>query len=136
MPMLKPTTTCAAMAALTALATLVATASPLAAHPRTGAQHLGDPEYGVCRGPDPDCYHDWGNFNPAVDGYKVLLYTHTAGPRHADLGPPLGPGLDPPLTAANVVQSAIIAIGAANGFAVHYPEDVTQLATPGQLFKY
>src|SRR3954464_12061295 len=123
-------------AAATPLATLVVTGSPLAAHPRTGAQNLGDPDYGVCRGPDPDCYHDWGNFNPAVDGYKALLYTHTAAPRPADRGPALGPGLDPPLTAANVVQNAIVALGAANGFAVHYTEDVTQLATPGQLFKY
>jgi type 1 glutamine amidotransferase len=125
--------------ALAALAALAMTGAPVAAHPRsgaTGAQNLGDPDYGVCRGPDPDCYHDWGNFNPAVDGYKVLLYTRTAGPRHADLGPALGPGLDPPLTAAHVVQSAIVALGAANGFAVHYTEDVTQLATPGQLFKY
>jgi len=122
--------------ALTALAVLVITSSPIAAHPRTGAQNLGDPEFGVCRGHDPDCYHDWGNFNPAVDGYKVLLYTRTAGPRHADLGPALAAGLDPPLTAANVVHNAIIALGAANGFAVHYTEDVTQLATPAQLFKY
>jgi type 1 glutamine amidotransferase len=131
-----PTTTTALMAALATLATLVMTDSPVAAHPRTGAQNLGDPDYGVCRGHDPDCYHDWGNFNPSVDGYKVLLYTHTAGPRHADLGPALAPGLDPPLTPANVVQNAIVALGAVNGFAVHYTEDVTQLATPGQLFRY
>jgi len=104
-------------AVFTAIAVLVVTGSPIAAHPRTGAQNLGDPEFGVCRGHDPDCYHDWGNFNPAVDGYKVLLYTRTAGPRHADLGPALGPGLDPPLTPANVVHNAILALGAANGFA-------------------
>jgi type 1 glutamine amidotransferase len=132
----KPTKTTAARAAFLALASLILTGSAVSAHPRTGAQNLGDPDYGVCRGHDPDCYHDWGNFNPAVDGYKVLLYTRTAGPRHADLGPALAPGLDPPLTAANVVQNAIVALGAANGFAVHYTEDVTQLATPGQLFKY
>src|SRR4029077_5952320 len=123
-------------ATLIVLATLGVTGSAGAAHPRAGARNLGDPDYGVCRGPDPDCYHDWGNFNPAVDGYKVLLYTRTAGPRRAAPRPPLGPGLDPPLTAANVVQNAIVALGAANGFAVHYTEDVTQLATPSQLFKY
>src|SRR4029079_4024711 len=99
MPMLKPITVRAATTAIAALATLAVAGSPLAAHPRTGARNLGDPDYGVGRGPDPDCYHDFGNFNPAVDGYNVLLYTRTAGPRHADLGPPLGPGLDPPLTA-------------------------------------
>ncbi|MFJ8141611.1 ThuA domain-containing protein [Streptomyces sp. NPDC096013] len=101
-----------------------------------GAQELGDPDYGVCRGTNPTCYHDWGNFTPAVDGYKVLLYTRTAGPRHADLGPALGTGLDPALTAANVVQNAIVQLGQANGFAVDWTEDVTQLATPSQLFKY
>jgi type 1 glutamine amidotransferase len=125
--------------AVAVLAALLVTSPPLAAHPRngrTGAQHLGDPDYGVCRGLDPDCYHDWGNFDPAADGYRVLLYTRTAGPRHADLGPALAPGLDPPLTAANVVQNAILAIGAANGFVVHYTEDLAQLATPGQLFRY
>jgi hypothetical protein len=126
----------AVRAAALALAALAIVATPAAAHPRTGAQNLGDPDYGVCRGTDPACYHDWGNFHPATDGYQVLLYTRTAGPRHADLGPALGPGLDPPLAPGNVVQSAMIALGAAHGFAVHYTEDLAQLATPGQLFKY
>jgi type 1 glutamine amidotransferase len=103
--------------------------------PVVGAQNLGDPEYGVCRGTDPRCYHDWGNFDPA-NGYKVLLYTRTAGPRHADLGPALGPGLDPALTDANVVQNAVIRLGQQNGFTVDWTEDVAQLATPAQLFKY
>ncbi|HET7506461.1 MAG TPA: ThuA domain-containing protein [Kofleriaceae bacterium] len=124
------------MAQVTALAALVVTGSPVTAHPRTGAQNLGDPDYGVCRGTDASCYHDWGNFDPVARGYQVLLYTRTAGPRHADLGPALAPGLDPPLTAANVVQNALIALGTGNGFTVHYTEDVAQLATPGQLFKY
>jgi type 1 glutamine amidotransferase len=106
-----------------------------ASRPNLGAQQLGDPDYGVCRGTDPDCYHDWGNFDPAK-GYKVLLYTRTAGPRHADLGPALAPGLDPALTDANVVQNAVIKLGQKNGFAVDWTEDVAQLATPSQLFKY
>jgi type 1 glutamine amidotransferase len=101
----------------------------------SGAQELGNPDYGVCRGTDPRCYHNWGNFDPSK-GYKVLLYTRTAGPRHADLGPALGPGLDPPLTAANVVQNAMVQLGQENGFTVDYTEDLAQLATPGQLFKY
>jgi type 1 glutamine amidotransferase len=100
-----------------------------------GAQELGDPDYGVCRGTDPRCYHDWGNFDPA-NGYKILLYTRTAGPRHADLGPALPAGMNPPLTAANVVQNAIIKLGQDNGFAVDWTEDVAQLATPGRLFPY
>jgi type 1 glutamine amidotransferase len=130
------------VAALTAVATAAATllvawltGLPSAAHRDTGATELGDPDYGVCRGTDIRCYHDWGNFDPAR-GYRVLLYTRTAGPRHADLGPALGPGLDPPLTAANVVQNGIVALGRANGFAVDWTEDTAQLATPQQLFRY
>jgi type 1 glutamine amidotransferase len=128
---------------VTALTTVVAaalvgmfTGLPTAAHNgNTGAQALGDPDYGVCRGTDPRCYHDWGNFDPAK-GYRVLLFTRTAGPRHADLGPALAPGLNPPLTPANVVQNAMVKLGQAGGFAVDYTEDLAQLATPNQLFKY
>ncbi len=101
----------------------------------SGAQNLGDPEYGVCRGTNPACYHDWGNFDPS-QGYRVLLYTHTAGPRHADLGPELGRGLNPPLTAANIAQNAIIKMGQDNGFAVDWTEDVTEMESPGTLFHY
>src|SRR5947207_13198028 len=51
----------------------------------------GDFDYGVCRGTDPKCYHDW------VDSRlnKVLLYTRTAGPRHANLASNLAAGLAP-----------------------------------------
>jgi type 1 glutamine amidotransferase len=122
--------------AIASLVVVIATALPTAAHQNTGARNLGDPDYGVCRGTDPSCYHDWGNFDPATKGYKVLLFTRTAGPRHADLGPALAAGLNPPLTPSNVVQNAMIALGQANGFSVDYTEDVTQLASPGQLFRY
>jgi type 1 glutamine amidotransferase len=132
----------AATAMATALVTLAAAFAaglPSAAnddHGRDeGAQQLGDPDYGVCRGTDDRCYHDWGNFDPA-NGYKVLLFTRTAGPRHADLGPALPAGLNPPLAAGNVVQSAVVALGAANGFAVDYTEDLTQVSSPNQLFRY
>ncbi|MFF0013091.1 ThuA domain-containing protein [Streptomyces sp. NPDC005374] len=131
-------------AALTGAATtlgisvaLIATGALSVAQGRVsqGAQELGDPDYGVCRGVDSDCYHDWGNFD-ASKGYRVLLYTRTAGPHHADLGPALTGGLNPPVTAANVVQNAMLKLGADNGFQVDYTEDVTQLASPATLFKY
>ena len=96
---------------------------------------LGDPDYGVCRGTDRRCYHDWGNFDPA-NGFKVLLYTRTAGPRHANLGPALPAGLNPPLAEANVVQNALVRLGQANGFTVDWTEDLAQLATPGRLLRY
>ncbi|MEU8075018.1 ThuA domain-containing protein [Catellatospora citrea] len=132
--------------ALTALVSVLATLAfaaltglPSAAHDdrgrAKGAQQLGDPDYGVCRGTDERCYHDWGNFDPSA-GYKVLLYTRTAGPRHANLGPALAAGLNPPLTEANVVHHAIIKMGQDNGFGVDYTEDVTRLASAGQLFGY
>ena len=108
---------------------------PQNTRPNPGAQELGDPDYGVCRGTSSRCYHDWGNFDPSK-GYKVLLYTRTAGPRHADLGPALGTGLNPALSSANVVQNAIVKLGQDNGFSVDWTEDVTQLASPSQLFKY
>jgi len=104
--------------------------------PQTGgARELGTPDYGVCRGADPRCYHDWGNFDLSA-GVKVLVYTRTAGPRHANLGPALAPGLNPPLTAANAAQNGMIALGARNGFSVDWTEDLAQLATPRQLFRY
>ena len=53
----------------------------------------GDPDYGVCRGTDPECYHNW----VANRENKVLIYSRTAGPRHANLEPALAAGLNPPL---------------------------------------
>ncbi|WP_052745409.1 ThuA domain-containing protein [Streptomyces sp. WM6386] len=101
-----------------------------------GAQELGDPDYGVCQGTNPRCYHDWGNFDATQGYYRVLLYTRTAGPRHANLGPALSTGLNPPLTTANVVRNAILEMGAGNGFRGDCTEDVTQLASPATLFRY
>jgi type 1 glutamine amidotransferase len=99
------------------------------------AENLGDPDYGVCRGTDTRCYHDWGNFDPA-NGYRLLVYSRTAGPRHAHLGTPLGPGLNPPLGDDNVAQRAVVELGRQNGFAVDYTEDVAQLSSPGRLLAY
>ena len=45
-----------------------------------GAKDNFDPIYNVCRGTDPRCYHPW----VADRQNKVLLYTRTAGPRHAN----------------------------------------------------
>jgi uncharacterized protein len=84
-------------------------------------QNLGDFDYGVCRGTDPICFHDWPR--PKTTKYRVLLFTHTAGPRHADLGPPLGPGLNPPLGPQNVVQNAMLKLLAKNGITMDYTED-------------
>src|SRR6188768_3076538 len=115
--------TLAVLLAVAAAFLLGSARSSAAERPPAGAQELGDPDYGVCRGTDPRCYHDWGNFDPAA-GYRVLLYTRTAGPRHANLGPALGTGLNPVLAANNVVQNGVVELGKKNGFAVDWTEDV------------
>ncbi len=70
-------------------------AEPTNSNAPPGAKDNFDPTYNVCRGTDPRCYHPW------VDDRenKVLLYTRTAGPRHANIGPALAAGLNPPLGA-------------------------------------
>jgi type 1 glutamine amidotransferase len=89
-------------------------------------QNLGEMDYGVCRGTDPACYHDWPRA-PTTE-YRVLVFTRTAGPRHANLGPALPPGLNPPLAPGNVVQREIVRLGAANGFKVDYTEDLAVMS--------
>src|SRR5215469_15145198 len=84
-------------------------------------QNLGDMDYGVCRGTDVKCFHDWPRAKTSE--YRVLLYTHTAGPRHEDLGKPLGDGLNPPLDDSNVVQHQMLKLMAANGIKLDYTED-------------
>ncbi|GAB3836783.1 ThuA domain-containing protein [Dactylosporangium cerinum] len=126
------------VAAATAAIGLVAVLPSAAQNPKdrqTGARELGSPDYGVCRGVDERCYHDWGNFDPSK-GYKVLLFTRTAGPRHANLGPALGTGLNPVLAATSVVQNGVVALGQKNGFAVDWTEDLAQVSSPNQLFRY
>jgi type 1 glutamine amidotransferase len=111
-------------------AAMAANAEPTEATPTgpdqaPGAKDNFDPIYNVCRGTDPRCYHPW-NTNRQN---KVLLYTRTAGPRHANLQPALGPGLDPPLSATqNIAQRGIKAWLEAAGVEVHWTEDVTTLA--------
>jgi hypothetical protein len=46
---------------------------------------LGDMDYGVCRGADRRCFHDWPLAK--TQDYRVRLYTRTGSSRHAD-----GPG--------------------------------------------
>lgn len=88
-------------------------------------ENLGDPNYGVCRGTDPKCFHDWPR--ATTSEYRLLLFTRTAGPRHANLGPALQPGLNPPLADANVVQKGMLKLAEENGWKLDYTEDPTQL---------
>ncbi|WP_209666686.1 ThuA domain-containing protein [Amycolatopsis magusensis] len=131
------TVTAIVSAAVAVAATVLAVGGPAAANngDRPGARELGEPDYGVCRGVRPQCYHDWGNFDLS-QGIRVLVYSRTAGPRHANLGPALAPGLNPPLVDGNVAQQGLVRLGQENGFAVDWTEDVTQLSSAGRLFPY
>jgi type 1 glutamine amidotransferase len=84
--------------------------------------NLGAPDYGVCRGVEPKCFHDWAR--PKTTQYRILLFTRTAGPRHQNLGPALPPGLNPPLADGNVVQKGMLALAEANGWKLDYTEDL------------
>ena len=102
--------------------------APTGPRPAPGTRDDFDPVYNVCRGTDARCYHPWVSDRQN----KVLLYTRTAGPRHANISPALGPGLDPPLsTTQNIAQRAIKTWMEAVGVEVHWTEDVNTFA--GQL---
>jgi type 1 glutamine amidotransferase len=87
--------------------------------------NLGAPDYGVCRGVDPKCFHDWAR--PRTTEYRVLLFTRTGGPRHANLGPALGAGLNPPLAEGNAVHRGMLRLAEQNGFKLDYTEDLAQM---------
>jgi type 1 glutamine amidotransferase len=91
--------------------------------------------YGACStyGSSPEalsCYHNWGVQRATSAQFpngKVLLFTRTAGPRHASINPKLGFGLNPPLATGatnNVTQKDTIRLLNAEGIAVDYTEDI------------
>lgn len=90
---------------------------------RTSASY--DPAFNVCRGTDPRCYHDWAK--DEREGNRVLIYTRTAGPRHANLGPRLPAGLNPALGPGNIVQNSLKTWLEQEGIEVDWTEDVTRL---------
>jgi type 1 glutamine amidotransferase len=103
-------------------------ATPTGPHMAPGTRDNFDPVYNVCRGTDARCYNPWVTDRQN----KVLIYTRTAGPRHANLGPALPAGRNPPLTAAHVVQNALVAWMAEQGVQADWTEDVTQLSNLNQ----
>ena len=107
------------------LATAMGAAAPQKVPGGPINQNLGDMDYGVCRGIDPACYHNWPR--PKTTQYRVLMFTHTAGPRHADLGPALPPGMNPPLQDGNIAQKEMLKIAAEQGWHLDYTEDVSQM---------
>ena len=89
-----------------------------------------DPTYNVCRGTDPKCYNNW----IANRQNRVLIFTRTAGPRHANLGNPLAAGLNPPLDGTQTALAGLKKWLEAESIVVDYTEDVTRL--PGNSGTY
>jgi hypothetical protein len=104
---------------------------PITTNIPRGQEKYFDPYYNVVRGDVPASYHPW------VSGRqdRVLLYTRTAGPRHAHLGPALPAGLNPALTAAHVLQNAIVTWMGEVGVGVDWTEDVTLMPGIGSTYK-
>ena len=102
----------------------------LGGRPATADQIYQDgvKDYGVCRGTDPVCYHDWGGGWEEGEEKRILIWSRTPGPRHAHLGTPLGPGLNPPLNADNVAQAALKSWAEERGIAVDYTEDLASFS--------
>jgi hypothetical protein len=118
-------------AGLLALAALVFGAGAQAQTGNPGGavnDRLGEMDYGVCRGLDERCYHNWPR--SGSKDLRVLLFTRTAGPRHANLGPALGAGLNPALAEGNVVQREMLRLAEQNGFKLDYTEDLAELQAP------
>ncbi len=126
-----------------ALGSAAASAQPYPAVPRlynNVAESKENYNYGICStfGSSPEalsCYHNWGVQRATSTQFpngKVLLFTRTAGPRHASLGTALAPGLNPPLGSNNNTQKDIIRLLNAEGIAVDYTEDVRQLTNLNQ----
>ena len=117
-----------------------------------------DPVYGVCRGVDPSCLNDWGFERED----KVLVYSRTAGPRHANLGrsnildpdDPSNEGIDfgrrpyvitenytdasewpVPLDASNSAQLGLIRMLSAEGVHVDVTEDVQAIERLSNSYK-
>ena len=91
-----------------------------------------DPYYNVCRGTDSKCYSDWGAF--ASTPNRVLIYSRTAGPRHANLGTPMAAGLNPAMNPDNVMQAGLKRMMEEAGIQADWTEDVTVLA--GRINNY
>ena len=91
----------------------------------------GLPEPQVCRGIEPGAATTTGATSTRpTNGYKVLLvYTAPPGRATPTSARPWA-GLNPPLTAANVVQNGIIELGQTNGFSVDWTEDLAELRHP------
>jgi len=86
-----------------------------------------DSYYNVCRGTDPACYANWNAFTTTPN--RVLIYSRTAGPRHANLGTPMGAGLNPVMNPDNLMQAGLKRMMEEAGITADWTEDVAVLAS-------
>ncbi|MEU5669836.1 ThuA domain-containing protein [Micromonospora sp. NPDC047753] len=124
-----------------ALTTASAASPPATAGSVRGVSTASSPlkamfDYGVCRGTSSKCYNDWGDRADPSQAGRALIYTRTAGPRHAHLGTALPAGLNPELGADNVAQANLVTWLREAGIAADWTEDVGQLSSAGRLRPY
>lgn len=91
-----------------------------------------DVYYNVCRGTDPACLaqnNGWPEFS-ATAKTRVLIYSRTAGPRHANLGTAAAPGagLNPPMAPNNVMQAKLKEWLAEEGITADWTEDPSRFS--------
>ena len=104
---------------------------PLTTNTPPGTDPYFDPSYNVIRGSISRSYHPW--VTDRED--RILLYTRTAGPRHAHLGSALPAGLNPPLAPEHVLQNAMIKWMGEVGVQVDWTEEVTRMPGIGSPYK-
>jgi type 1 glutamine amidotransferase len=127
-------TIAAAAAFMSAGGALAQGASQSAPGVLTNKSH--DVYYNVCRGTDPKCLaqnNGWPEMSAATKT-RVLIYSRTAGPRHANLGTALtGLGRITPTSATqlfanNVMQATLRTWLAEEGIAADITEDASQFS--------
>jgi len=74
--------------------------------------------FGVCRGADPACYHNWG----VVHNRTVTIFSRTAAERNGALGDPLPAGTNPAMNATNVAQAGLKRLLVAAGLTANIVE--------------
>jgi hypothetical protein len=135
--------------ALLAAALTLCIAAPAAAQRGAAfggtAESLEEETFGGCLTTNPSCYHNW--FPHEERQNRVLLYTRTAGPRHANINPAAtAEGLNPPplclqgqpqgspcridpASTGNTAQKGIIRMLNAQGVDVDWTEDVARVTS-------
>jgi type 1 glutamine amidotransferase len=117
----------AAIAAVSAVAGVAWANTAVQTAPGQVQKNSYDPYYNVCRGTDPQCLAQNRGWAPMSESSRtrVLIYSRTAGPRHANLGTAAAPGagLNPPMAENNIMQATLRAWLAEEGITADWTED-------------